>query len=44
LAALLAKAATYAIITGRERIDAPSLAALDWAPPSERKHRAERLI
>jgi type II secretory pathway predicted ATPase ExeA len=44
LAALLAKAATYAIITGRERIDAPSLAALDWAPPSERKHRAERMI
>jgi ATP-dependent Clp protease ATP-binding subunit ClpA len=43
LSSLLTLAATTAAGSGRERIDAKLLGALDWAPPSERRRQAERL-
>jgi len=44
LSTLLRTAAIYAIHSGRERIDAHTLAAIDWVPPSERRRQAERLV
>ena len=44
LSALLTSAAIYAVQSGGERIDEKVLAAIDWAPPSERRRRAERLV
>lgn len=44
LSVLLTSAAVYAVRSGIERIDEKVLAAIDWVPPSERRHRAERLI
>jgi type II secretory pathway predicted ATPase ExeA len=44
LSALLTLAAIYAVQSGSERIDEKLLAALDWAPPSARRRRAERLV
>ena len=44
LSALLTLAAICAVQSGSERIDEKVLAALDWAPPSERRRRAERLV
>jgi hypothetical protein len=44
LAALLTLAAIYAVQSGSERLDEQVLAAIDWAPPSERRRRAERLV
>lgn len=44
LAALLAAAAIQAVRSGRERIDAATLAALGWIPPAERRREAERLV
>lgn len=44
LSVLLTSAAVYAVQSGVERIDEKVLAAIDWAPPSERRRRAERLV
>jgi len=44
LSALLTAAAVYAVTSGAERIDAQVLAAIEWVPPSERRHQAERLV
>jgi hypothetical protein len=44
LSTLLTSAAIYAVQSGGERIDEKVLAAIDWAPPSERRRRAERLV
>lgn len=43
LSSLLTLAATTAVESGHERIDAKLLGALDWSPPSERRRQAERL-
>jgi type II secretory pathway predicted ATPase ExeA len=44
LSILLTTAAIYAIETGIEQINDAVLAAIDWAPPSERRRQAERLV
>ena len=44
LSVLLTSAAVYAVQSGAERIDEKVLAAIDWVPPSERRHHAERLV
>jgi len=44
LSVLLTSAAVYAVRSGTECINEKVLAAIDWAPPSERRRRAERLV
>ncbi len=44
LAALLTRAATYTIETGREQIDEHVLTTIDWVPPSQRRQRAVRIV
>jgi len=44
LSALLTAAAIHAVETQIEQINDEVLAAIDWAPPSERRQQAERLV